>query len=137
MNMICSLKHNAYDTYTCAWVHLAVIGFFCLIQAWGHCVYCMLECKCLYKVPDQSTILPMLHTQDWRKQSGWSDFGQTSSSFSQGKNESPFFHKKQVINRSVSVIFGHVRLSILSYNKYKKYMKRCKIISYPRIMLTK
>ena len=35
------------------------------------------------------------------------------------------FYKMPVINKSVSVIFGLVRLIILSYNKH---MKTCKII---------
>ena len=36
---------------------------------------------------------------------------------------------------SASVIFGLIRLIILSYNRWKKHMKRCKIIGHPRIML--
>ena len=55
--------------------------------------------------------------------------------FSQGKNES-LFYTKQVINNSASLIFGLVRLIILSYNRQKKNIKRFKIIGHPRIMLT-
>ena len=39
------------------------------------------------------------------RQSGWSGFGWTT--ISQGKNKIPFY-KKQVINKSTSVIFGLV-----------------------------
>ena len=41
------------------------------------------------------------------------------------------FYIKQVINKSVSVIFGLVRLSILSYNRQEKHINRCKIIDKP------
>ena len=49
-----------------------------------------------------------------QKRSGCSGFGRTS--FTQGKNEIQFL-KKQVLNKSASVIFGIVRLIILSYNR--------------------
>ena len=45
------------------------------------------------------------------------------------------FYNKQVINKSASVIFGLVRHIILSYNRYKRHIKRCNIIGRPRIML--
>ena len=46
-------------------------------------------------------------------------------SISQGKFH---FYKKQVMNKSSSVIFRLVRLIILGYNRLKKHMKKCKII---------
>ena len=67
------------------------------------------------------------------KCSSYSGFGWTS--FSQGKNKFHFFIN-QVINKSISVIFGLLRLSTLSYNRQKKHINRCKIIDHPRIMLT-
>ena len=51
--------------------------------------------------------------QDQRKQSGCSSLGQTS--FSQGKNELQFL-RKACNKQSASVIFGLIRLIILSYN---------------------
>ena len=47
----------------------------------------------------------------WLLRSG---FGRTS--FSQDKNKVPVLHK-QVINKSASVIFGLVRLIVLSYDR--------------------
>ena len=44
------------------------------------------------------------------------------------------FYKKQVIKKSISVIFGLVGLIILS-NRWKNHIKRCKIIGCPLIML--
>ena len=67
--------------------------------------------------------------QGRRKQSGYSGFGQTS--FSQGKNKSPFLQKASN-KESASVIFGLVRLIILNL---KMHIKRCKIIGRPCIML--
>ena len=52
--------------------------------------------------------------QSQRKWSGCYGFGQTN--FSQGKNKIPFL-KKQVIKKGASVIFGLVRLIMLSYNR--------------------
>ena len=47
------------------------------------------------------TQVPILQGRSNR--SGWSGFGLTT--FSQGKNETPFY-KKQVINKSARVIFS-------------------------------
>ena len=41
------------------------------------------------------------------------------------------------MNTSASVIFGLVRLIALSYNIYKKHIKRHKFIGCPRIMPTR
>ena len=41
------------------------------------------------------------------------------------------FLQKASNNKSASVIFGLVKLIILSYNGYKKHTKRCKIIGHP------
>ena len=54
-----------------------------------------------------------LPLQGQQKQCGCSGFGQ--SSFTQGKIKLNFY-KKQVLNKSASVIFGLVRLIVLSYN---------------------
>ena len=56
----------------------------------------------------------MVAMQSQRKWSGCCGFGQTS--FSQGKNKIPFL-KKQVIKKGASIIFGLVRLIMLSYNR--------------------
>ena len=37
------------------------------------------------------------------------------------------FYKKQTIYKSASVIFELVRLIILSYNRWKKHIKRCRL----------
>ena len=50
--------------------------------------------------------------QGWQKRSGCSDFGWTN--FSQ--NKVPVLHK-QVINKRASMIFGLVRLIVLSYDR--------------------
>ena len=52
--------------------------------------------------------------QGWQKQSGCSSFGHTS--FSQGKMKFNFY-KKQLINKSATVIFGLISIIILSYNR--------------------
>ena len=52
--------------------------------------------------------------QGQQKRSDCSGFGWTS--FSQGKNKVPVLHK-QVINKRASVIFGLVRLIVLSYDR--------------------
>ena len=50
-----------------------------------------------------------------QKRSGCSGFDRTS--FSQDEKIKVHFYKKQVIKKSASVIFGLVRLIILSYNR--------------------
>ena len=52
-------------------------------------------------------------------------FWQTSLCQSKSKIH---FYKKQEINKSAGVIFGLVRLIVLSYNRKKKHIKECKII---------
>ena len=72
--------------------------------------------------------------QGKQKQFNFSGFG--SISFSQGKIKFNFY-KKQVTNKSASMIFGFVMVIIFSYNRYKKYIKRYQIISCSCIMLTR
>ena len=38
-----------------------------------------------------------------------------------------YFYKKQVIYKNACMIFGLVRLIILSYNRWKKHIKRCRL----------
>ena len=47
------------------------------------------------------------------------------------------FNEKQIVKKSASVIFGLVRLILLDYNRWRRHMKRCKIIGHPRIVLTR
>ena len=61
---------------------------------------------------DTGTIL--VYERGQQKQSGCSGFGQTS--FSQGKMKFNFY-KKQLINKSATVIFGLISIIILSYNR--------------------
>ena len=51
---------------------------------------------------------------------------------SQGKSKIPFLQKASN-KQSSSVILGLIRLIILSYNRQKRHIKRCKIIGCPRI----
>ena len=46
------------------------------------------------------------------------------------------FLQKQVIIKGANVIFGLVRLIVLSYSIYKKYIKRCRNTGCPYVMLT-
>ena len=54
---------------------------------------------------------------------------------SQGESGIPFLQKARN-GQSASVILGLAGLIILSYNRWKKHIKRCKIIICPLIMLT-
>ena len=80
-----------------------------------------------------SVFLFTLLKQGQQKWSGCSGFDQTG--FSPGKIESPF--SKYVLNKSSSMIFELVRLIILSYNGYKRHVKRCKIFGCPRNKCTR
>ena len=64
--------------------------------------------QCQYKIRKKNTY------KDWDqgKQPGWSGFGWTT--ISQGKNKIPFY-KKEVINKSIRVIFGLIQVVICDW----------------------
>ena len=54
-------------------------------------------------------------------------------SFSPSKIKIQFF-KKQLINKSASVILGPVRLIVLSCNRENKHINKCKVIGHPHLI---
>ena len=86
-----------------------------------------MEYECLL---DHSILSSTYRSQGWQKRSSCSGFGW--SSISQDKNIISLL-QKQVINKNPSVIFGFVKLIILSYYRLKKHIKRYKIINRLRI----
>ena len=138
---ICSLYVHVFVVCTCLCIHVFVMCI-CLLYVHVFVVYMFVcTCVCYVYMFVVYTCLLYVHVfvvcahvfavSGLVEQSGCFGFGWTSC-----KNKFSFLQKaNNKINMSASVIFGLIRLIILSYNRWKKHMKRCKIIGHPRIML--